>query len=137
LFLPRTIFQIRIGNKTSEKLKNWILNQENASDAAKRVIEHFIRLYGDTDIDSDEVQLQMAADLLTSVKLKKIGAEIPVFVQQTVASPPPTPAEELKPDPEPEPEAEPIKEVKKEPEPEVAEQPKEQKRVKNRGKIDV
>ncbi|MDH5163423.1 hypothetical protein [Heyndrickxia oleronia] len=56
--------QLRIGQKTPESTKEWVNNQSNPNDAAKRVLEHFIRIYGVGDIDSDEIQVKMAKDLL-------------------------------------------------------------------------
>lgn len=56
--------QLRIGQKTPESTKEWVNNQSNPNDAAKRILEHFIRLYGVGDIDSDEIQVKMAKDLL-------------------------------------------------------------------------
>lgn len=56
--------QLRIGQKTPESTKEWVNNQANPNDAAKRVLEHFIRIYGVGDIDSDEIQVKMAKDLL-------------------------------------------------------------------------
>lgn len=72
--------QIRIGQKTPENLRNWLNNQTNANDSAKRVMEHFIRLYGKQDIDNDEVQVKMARDLLHAkgeyvLPVKKIEQE--------------------------------------------------------------
>ena len=58
--------QVRIGPKTTEPFKEWFSNQISPNDSGKRVVEHFIRLYGTGDIDSDEVQIMMAKDLLMS-----------------------------------------------------------------------
>lgn len=58
--------QVRIGPKTTEPFKEWFSKQISPNDSGKRVVEHFIRLYGTGDIDSDDVQIKMARDLLMS-----------------------------------------------------------------------
>ena len=58
--------QIRIGQRTSDSMKEWVNNQVNPNESAKRIIEHFIRIYGTADIDSDEIQILMARELLMS-----------------------------------------------------------------------
>lgn len=58
--------QIRLGQKSSEKLKKWADNQSNLNDSVKRVLDHFIDVYGQHDIDSLEVKLKMAKDLVAA-----------------------------------------------------------------------
>ena len=58
--------QIRIGQRTSDFMKKWVNNQVNPNESAKRILEHFIRIYGTADIDSDEIQILMARELLIS-----------------------------------------------------------------------
>lgn len=58
--------QVRLGKRTTATFKDWHDNQLNPNESCRRIVEHFIRTYGTNDIDSDEVQIAMAKDLLTS-----------------------------------------------------------------------
>ena len=64
---PMQTIQIRIGQKTSGILKDWVGNQDNLNEAAKRALEHFIRIYGSDNINSVEVQMKMAKNLLNAL----------------------------------------------------------------------
>ena len=70
--------QLRIGQKTPESTKEWVNNQTNPNDAAKRILEHFIRLYGVGDIDSDEIQVKMAKDLVIAKGGLELASAVPV-----------------------------------------------------------
>lgn len=118
--------QIRIGQKTPEKFKNWADNQTNLNESAKRVIGHFIDLYGTNDIDTIEVKIKMAKDLLNvqgkgEFVLPAIEQE---EIQETQEDSPAVP--EIR---------ESNLEVEPDPQPEVEEKPK--TKVRNRGKIDI
>lgn len=64
--MPVTTIQIRLGQKSPEKLKKWAENQSNLNDSVKRVLDHFIDIYGQESIDSLEVKLRMARDLVAA-----------------------------------------------------------------------
>lgn len=66
--------QIRIGKKTDESLKEWFFNQKNPNESARKVLEHFIRVYGTYDINSNHVQVLMAKEILE----KKGNADISI-----------------------------------------------------------
>ncbi|OUB96461.1 hypothetical protein BK784_19920 [Bacillus thuringiensis serovar medellin] len=44
----------------------WIESQENPNEATRKVLEHFIALYGTQSVDNEEVKLGMAKDLLSA-----------------------------------------------------------------------
>lgn len=56
--------QILIGKRTYETLKEWYQNQVNPNESARRILEHFIRIYGTEDVNSYEIQKKMAKELL-------------------------------------------------------------------------
>lgn len=56
--------QILIGKRTYEPLKEWYQNQVNPNESARRILEHFIRIYGTEDVNSYEIQKKMAKELL-------------------------------------------------------------------------
>lgn len=58
--------QLRLGKKSSDSFIEWYDNQANANESCKSIIEHFVRMHGTKDIDSDEIQIKMAKDLLNS-----------------------------------------------------------------------
>lgn len=58
--------QIRIGQNSPKKLKKWADNQTNLNESVKKIIDHFIDMYGDEDLDSLDVKLKMARDLVAA-----------------------------------------------------------------------
>ena len=57
--------QILIGKRTYEPLKEWYQNQVNPNESARRILEHFIRIYGTEDVNSYEIQKKMAKESTT------------------------------------------------------------------------
>lgn len=84
--------QIRLGQKTSEKLKKWAVNQSNLNDSVKRVLDHFIDVYGIEDIDTLEVKLKMAGYLVSA----QGGQPEPRKAEKNVFHQPPEPKPEQK-----------------------------------------
>ncbi|MCI0767537.1 hypothetical protein [Bacillus sp. TL12] len=65
---PKAI-QIPLSEKMRQRCPElfvWIDAQENPNEATRKVLEHFISLYGTQSVDSDEVKLGMAKDLLSA-----------------------------------------------------------------------
>ncbi|WP_231348145.1 hypothetical protein [Bacillus mycoides] len=53
----------------------WIESQENPNEATRKVLEHFISLYGTQSVDNEEIKLGMAKDLLSAKGM--LQGEIP------------------------------------------------------------
>ncbi|WJE84569.1 hypothetical protein [Bacillus sp. DX3.1] len=65
---PKAI-QIPLSEKMRQRCPElfvWIDAQENPNEATRKVLEHFISLYGTQSVDSEEVKLGMAKDLLSA-----------------------------------------------------------------------
>lgn len=65
---PKAI-QIPLSEKMRQRCPElfvWIESQENPNEATRKVLEHFISLYGTKGVDSEEVKLGMAKDLLSA-----------------------------------------------------------------------
>ncbi|WP_257131369.1 hypothetical protein [Bacillus pseudomycoides] len=65
---PKAI-QIPLSEKMRQRCPDlfvWIESQENPNEATRKVLEHFISLYGTQSVDSEEVKLGMAKDLLSA-----------------------------------------------------------------------
>ncbi|PEU30372.1 hypothetical protein CN535_28895 [Bacillus pseudomycoides] len=65
---PKAI-QIPLSEKMRQRCPElfvWIDAQENPNEATRKVLEHFISLYGTKSVDSEEVKLGMAKDLLSA-----------------------------------------------------------------------
>ncbi|WP_342047968.1 hypothetical protein [Bacillus sp. OTU530] len=59
------VLQIRVGMKSSDAFKEWVENQgEDANENAKRVLEHFISIYGTGNINEKSVKIKMSQDFL-------------------------------------------------------------------------
>ncbi|OOR48867.1 hypothetical protein BLX05_27145 [Bacillus pseudomycoides] len=65
---PKAI-QIPLSEKMRQRCPElfvWIESQENPNEATRKVLEHFISLYGTQSVDSEKVKLAMAKDLLSA-----------------------------------------------------------------------
>lgn len=65
---PKAI-QIPLSEKMRQRCPElfvWIESQENANEATRKVLEHFIALYGTQSVDNEEIKLGMAKDLLSA-----------------------------------------------------------------------
>ncbi|KFN04720.1 hypothetical protein D0U04_25950 [Bacillus clarus] len=65
---PKAI-QIPLSEKMRQRCPElfvWIESQENPNEATRKVLEHFILLYGTQSVDSEEIKLGMAKDLLSA-----------------------------------------------------------------------
>ncbi|WP_257130236.1 hypothetical protein [Bacillus pseudomycoides] len=65
---PKAI-QIPLSEKMRQRCPElfvWIESQENPNEATRKVLDHFISLYGTQSVDSEEVKLGMAKDLLSA-----------------------------------------------------------------------
>ncbi|HDW3055746.1 TPA: hypothetical protein RMI67_003397 [Bacillus cereus] len=65
---PKAI-QIPLSEKMRQRCPElfvWIESQENPNEATRKVLEHFIALYGTQSVDNEEVKLGMAKDLLSA-----------------------------------------------------------------------
>ncbi|WP_257141461.1 hypothetical protein [Bacillus toyonensis] len=65
---PKAI-QIPLSEKMRQRCPElfvWIESQENPNEATRKVLEHFISLYGTQSVDSEEIKLGMAKDLLSA-----------------------------------------------------------------------
>lgn len=61
---PQTI-QIRISEKLPDSVYRWCQNQgTNVNEAAKTALQYFVMIYGEEKIDSSEMQIKLAKDLL-------------------------------------------------------------------------
>lgn len=72
------VIQIRIGPRASDELKEWVENQgDDANENAKRVLEHFISLYGTMNINDTDVKVKMYQDFLKNVGVAGNAASPP------------------------------------------------------------
>ncbi|MEK4620469.1 hypothetical protein NYE71_31205 [Bacillus sp. FSL K6-0273] len=65
---PKAI-QIPLSEKMRQRCPElfvWIESQENPNEATRKVLEHFIALYGTQSVDNEEIKLGMAKDLLSA-----------------------------------------------------------------------
>ncbi|MGG3672203.1 hypothetical protein ABES96_13620 [Bacillus nitratireducens] len=65
---PKAI-QIPLSEKMRQRCPElfvWIESQENPNEATRKVLEHFISLYGTQSVDNEEIKLGMAKDLLSA-----------------------------------------------------------------------
>ncbi|CUB55445.1 hypothetical protein BN2127_JRS10_03244 [Bacillus subtilis] len=65
---PKAI-QIPLSEKMRQRCPElfvWIESQENPNEATRKVLEHFIALYGIKSVDNEEIKLGMAKDLLSA-----------------------------------------------------------------------
>ncbi|AKR13216.1 hypothetical protein AC241_31680 (plasmid) [Bacillus thuringiensis] len=65
---PKAI-QIPLSEKMRQRCPElfvWIESQENPNEATRKVLEHFIALYGTQSVDTEEIKLGMAKDLLSA-----------------------------------------------------------------------
>ncbi|WP_257129820.1 hypothetical protein [Bacillus cereus] len=70
---PKAI-QIPLSEKMRQRCPElfvWIESQENPNEATRKVLEHFIALYGTQSVDNEEIKLGMAKDLLSAKGLLK------------------------------------------------------------------
>ncbi|MGE7874938.1 hypothetical protein [Bacillus paramycoides] len=74
---PKAI-QIPLSEKMRQRCPElfvWIESQENPNEATRKVLEHFISLYGTQSVDNEEIKLGMAKDLLSAKGM--LQGEIP------------------------------------------------------------
>ncbi|WP_223262139.1 hypothetical protein [Bacillus wiedmannii] len=74
---PKAI-QIPLSEKMRQRCPElfvWIESQENPNEATRKVLEHFIALYGTQSVDNEEIKLGMAKDLLSAKGM--LQGEIP------------------------------------------------------------
>ncbi|WP_257143156.1 hypothetical protein [Bacillus cereus] len=65
---PKAI-QIPLSEKMRQRCPElfvWIESQENPNEATRKVLEHFIALYGTQSVDNEKIKLGMAKDLLSA-----------------------------------------------------------------------
>ncbi|HFK1812547.1 TPA: hypothetical protein ACGXQD_005701 [Bacillus cereus] len=65
----RKAIQIPLSEKMRQRCPElfvWIESQENPNEATRKVLEHFIALYGTKSVDNEEIKLGMAKDLLSA-----------------------------------------------------------------------
>lgn len=65
---PKAI-QVPLSEKMRQRCPElfiWIESQENPNEATRKVLEHFIALYGTQSVDNEEIKLGMAKDLLSA-----------------------------------------------------------------------
>jgi len=79
--------QILIGKRTYEPLKEWYQNQVNPNESARRILEHFIRIYGTEDVNSYEIQKKMAKELLNHQEVVTENTKINTQVSTVQDSP--------------------------------------------------
>lgn len=79
--------QILIGKRTYEPLKEWYQNQVNPNESARRILEHFIRIYGKEDVNSYEIQKKMAKELLNHQEVVTENTKINTQVSTVQDSP--------------------------------------------------
>ncbi|TKH22199.1 hypothetical protein FC697_13935 [Bacillus wiedmannii] len=80
---PKAI-QIPLSEKMRQRCPElfvWIESQENPNEATRKVLEHFISLYGTQSVDSQEIKLGMAKDLLSAKGM--LQGDIPRGVSST------------------------------------------------------
>lgn len=65
---PKAI-QIPLSEKMRQRCPElfvWVESQENPNEATRKVLEHFIALYGTKSVDAEEIKIGMAKDLLSA-----------------------------------------------------------------------
>ncbi|WP_423099787.1 hypothetical protein [Bacillus thuringiensis] len=69
MMAKRKAIQIPLSEKMRQRCPElfvWIESQENPNEATRKVLEHFIALYGTKSVDNEEIKLGMAKDLLSA-----------------------------------------------------------------------